>query len=325
MVILQLVGGLVLLLVGGEALVRGSVAVATRLGVSKLFIGLTLVGFGTSMPELVASLQGAFAGYPGVAVGNIVGSNITNVLLILGTSALIMPIVVNREAFRRDGAVLAFASLVLLAVVLSGALSRLAGLVLVGLLLAYTVCSFWVERRAKTAASAVHEAEADELSEPQLSVGWGVVLFFVGVGGIVFGADMLVSSSVDVAKRIGVSDAVIGLTLVAIGTSLPELVTSIVAAVRGHGDVAFGNVIGSNIFNIFGIGGVTALVVPIPVPAEIAGLDIWVMVGAVGLMAVACITGWRVSRREGLFFLACYGGYLALQLTPGLRAALGLA
>ncbi|KZL04723.1 calcium/sodium antiporter [Pseudovibrio sp. Ad14] len=324
MVILQLVGGFVLLLVGGEALVRGSVAVATRLGVSKLFIGLTLVGFGTSMPELVASLQGALAGYPGVAIGNIVGSNIANVLLILGITAVILPIAVNREAFQRDGAVLVLSSLILLGVILTGYLSRWAGFVLIGLLLAYTLFSYWSERKAGKAAAQIHEAEADQASYPNLSIWAGLAIFAVGVVGIVIGASLLVSSSVEIAHHFGVSDAVIGLTLVAIGTSLPELVTSAIAAVRGHAEVAFGNIVGSNIFNIFGIGGVTALVVPIPVPSEIAQVDIWVMVGTVVLMAIACITGWRVSRREGVFFLCCYAAYMAFQLMPGLRAAVGI-
>ncbi|WP_109316944.1 calcium/sodium antiporter [Pseudovibrio ascidiaceicola] len=325
MVILQLIGGLVLLLVGGEALVRGSVAVATRLGVSKLFIGLTLVGFGTSMPELVASLQGALAGYPGVAIGNIVGSNIANVLLILGITAVILPIAVNREAFQRDGAVLVLSSLILLGVILTGYLSRPAGFILIALLLSYTLFSYWSERKAGKAAAQIYEAEADQASYPNLSIWWGLAIFAVGVVGIVIGASLLVSSSVEIAHHFGVSDAVIGLTLVAIGTSLPELVTSAIAAVRGRAEVAFGNIVGSNIFNIFGIGGVTALVVPIPVPSEIAQVDIWVMVGTVVLMAIACITGWRVSRREGVFFLCCYVAYMAFQLMPGLRAAFGVA
>ncbi len=325
MVVLQLIGGLVLLLLGGEALVRGSVAVATRLGVSKLFIGLTLVGFGTSMPELVASLQGALTGYPGVAIGNIVGSNIANVLLILGITAVILPIAVNREAFQRDGAVLVLSSLIMLGVILTGYLSRWAGVILIGLLLSYTLFSYRSERKLGKAAAKIYEAEADQESYPNLSILWGLTIFAVGVAGIVIGASLLVSSSVVIARHLGVSDAVIGLTLVAIGTSLPELVTSAIAAIRGHAEVAFGNIVGSNIFNIFGIGGVTALVVPIPVPSEIAQVDIWVMVGTVLLMAIACITGWRVSRREGVFFLFCYAAYTAFQLLPGLRAAVGVA
>ncbi len=313
-----------LLLAGGEALVRGSVAVAMRLGVSKLFIGLTLVGFGTSVPELVASLQGALAGYPGVAIGNIVGSNIANVLLILGITAIILPITVKREAFQRDGAVLVLSSLILLAVILSGYLSRWAGFVLVGLLIAYTLYSYKVERKAVPAVAQMYEAEAEQESYPGLSIFWGLTIFAAGIAGVVFGASLLVSSSVTIARHIGVSDAVIGLTLVAVGTSLPELVTSVIAAIRGHVEVAFGNIVGSNIFNIFGIGGITALVVPLPVPSEIAQLDIWVMVGTVVLMSIACITGWRVSRREGVLLLCCYALYMGFQLIPGLKAAIGV-
>jgi cation:H+ antiporter len=313
MVWLTLFAGLVLLLAGGEALVRGSVSVASRLGVSRLLIGLTLVGFGTSMPELVASLQAALAGAPGIAVGNIVGSNIANILLILGVSALILPIPVAQAAFRRDGSVLALVSLAMLAVVLAGTLSRSAGVILLVLLIAYTVGTYLAERRGGP-ASAVHDGEADLVDIPGLSLAAGLALSVAGIAGVVYGAGLLVDAAVQIASAAGLSEAVIGLTLVAIGTSLPELVTSVTAALRRQGELAFGNVIGSNIFNILGIGGVTALVAPIPVPPQIAGLDIWVMLAATLAMSVAAITGARISRREGGAFLLAYAAYLAFLL-----------
>ena len=311
MVWLILVVGLALLLAGGEALVRGSVVVASRLGVSRLVIGLTLVGFGTSMPELVASLKAAMAGAPGIAVGNIVGSNIANILLILGVSATILAIPVDRAAFRRDGTVLALVSLAMLAVVVIGNLSRPAGLVFLVALAVYTVGTYLSERRGGAAAD-VHDAEADIADLPGMSFPAAAGLSVVGIAGVVYGAQLLVEAAVQIATALGLSEAIIGLTLVAIGTSLPELVTSITAALRRQGEVAFGNVIGSNIFNILGIAGVTAVTVPIPVPAQILGFDIWVMLAATALMAVAAITGWRIRRAEGVLLLIAYAAYMAV-------------
>jgi len=319
-----LAAGLALLLGGGEALVRGSVAIATRLGVSPLLIGLTLVGFGTSTPELVASLEAALIGAPGIAVGNIVGSNIANVLLILGLSALILPLATTRQAFRRDGAVLVGASLALLAVVLGGALGRWTGVGFLLLLAGYTIYTFLTERRTRDAAAAMHAAEASEVAPREMSLLVGLACTLGGIAAVVIGASLLVHAALAIAGRLGLSEAVIGLTLVAVGTSLPELVTSAMAALRRHGDVAFGNIVGSNIFNILGIGGATALVSPIAVPAEIVRFDIWVMLAAAFLLVAFATTGWRVSRTEGALFLIAYAAYLLVQLSPGVRGAMGL-
>ncbi|SES25693.1 cation:H+ antiporter [Tranquillimonas rosea] len=323
MTLLTLFAGLVLLLAGGEALVRGSVAVATRLGVSKLLIGLTLVGFGTSMPELVASLQGALAGAPGLAVGNVVGSNIANILLILGTAAVILPIATTRAAFQRDGAVLVAVTLILVAIALTGSLGRVAGLGLLVLLAGYTIGTYLAERRRMSAAGHLHTAEADA-SSSDMAIPAALALTAGGIAGVVFGASLLVGAAVELARLAGISEAVIGLTLVAVGTSLPELVTSVMAALRRQADVAFGNVVGSNVFNILGIGGITAVVSPLSIPDEIIRLDIWAMLGATLLLVLFAVTGWRVSRREGAIFLALYAAYLAVQLYPPLRGALGL-
>ena len=324
MIWLELVGGLALLLAGGEVLVRGSVGVATRLGVSPLVIGLTLVGFGTSTPELVASLQAALIGSPGIAVGNIVGSNIANILLILGLSAVILPLVTTRKAFERDGAVMIGASLLLVGVALVGSLGRIAGVAFIGLLIGYTVYTYIAERGGGASAR-MHEAEAAEVAPKKMALPLGLLLTVGGIVGVVSGASLLVGASVGIARAAGLSETVIGLTLVAIGTSLPELVTSVMAAVRRHGDVAFGNVVGSNIFNILGIGGITAVVSPIEVPAQIAVLDIWVMLAAAVALVIFAVTNWRVSRTEGVIFLALYVAYLAAQLIPGVRSSIGLA
>jgi cation:H+ antiporter len=316
---LSLAAGLALLLGGGEALVKGSVAVASRLGVSPLLIGLTLVGFGTSTPELVASIQAALIGAPGIAVGNVVGSNIANILLILGVAAIILPVATTKEAFRRDGAVLIGASLLMVAVVLWGVIGRGTGLAFLALLAAYTIYTYLTERRSPDASAALHAAEAEALAPRAMGLPLAVVLTLGGIGAVLLGASLLVDAAIEIARAAGLSEAVIGLTLVAIGTSLPELATAAMAAFRGQSDVAFGNIVGSNIFNVLGIAGATALVMPIPVPAEIARVDVWVMMATAILLVVFAVTGWRVSRREGGIFLLLYAAYLAVQLAPGLR------
>jgi cation:H+ antiporter len=312
---LELGAGLILLLLGGEALVRGAVGVATRLGVSPLVIGLTLVGFGTSTPELMASVQAALIGAPGIAVGNVVGSNIANILLILGLSAVILPVATRPRAFRRDGAALVVSALLRAGLALTGTIGRAAGLVFLAGLAGYTIYSFRDERHAAP--------DAPPVAGP-LSLGAGLLWALGGIAAVVGGAALLVGSAVVIARAAGLSEAVIGLTLVAVGTSLPELATSVLAALRRQGDVAFGNIVGSNIFNILGILGVTGLVAPVAVPAEVLALDLWVMLGVTGLLAVFAVSGWRVSRGEGAVFLVLYGLYLAVQFTPALRGALGL-
>ncbi len=322
---IELAIGLVLLLGGGEALVRGSVGAAMRLGVSPLVIGLTLVGFGTSTPELVACIQAALVGAPAIAVGNIVGSNIANILLILGVAAVIMPIATTKEAFQRDGSVLIASSLLLLLVILSGSIGRWTGMAFLLLLAGYLSFTYVTERRSPDAAGEVYAAEAAEVAPPGASLALSLVLAVGGIAAVVIGADLLIQAAVVVARNFGVSEAVIGLTLVAVGTSLPELATSVVAAVRGHGDVSFGNIVGSNIFNALGIAGATAVVVPIDVPGEIIRFDVWVMMATAVLLVMFAVTGWRVSRKEGAVCLIAYAGYLAVQLSPGIRQWLGVA
>jgi cation:H+ antiporter len=313
MLYLELLGGLVLLFVGGEFLVRGAVSLARKTGVSSLLIGLVLVGFGTSMPELVASLQAARAGYPGLAVGNVVGSNIANVLLILGLAAVISPVLCRRAAFTRDGAVAAGATVLLMALAWTGEIGRGWGIALLAMLVAYAAYSYLSERRGANAdGAAVHEAQAQEIPTDK-PVWISLAVTLGGMAALLVGADMLVDSAVVLARSMGVTEAVIGLTLVALGTSLPELATCAIAAARGHSDVAFGNVIGSNIFNILGILGVTAIVQPLAVPEEIADVDVWVMAGSLALLAAVAFTSWRIRRAEGALFLVLYAGYIGWQ------------
>lgn len=325
-----LLAGLGLLMLGGEALVRGASALAARLGVSPLLIGLTVVGFGTSTPELVTSLQAAFAGSPGIAVGNVVGSNVANVLLILGVAALLMPFSVGRRAFERDGLMLVVATLACVGVILWGELTRPVGAALVAGLIVYLAYAYRTERMppadvsptASSGPALVGDAAPDEMRSESSTVAPSVsppavrlpVALAWALGGIaltVLGARLLVGAAVDLAGLWGVSDSVIGLTVVAVGTSLPELVTSVMAALRRQGPLAFGNVVGSNLYNILGILGITALVHPIPVPAQIADVDVWIMLGATAKLIVVAVTGWRVTRAEGAALLAAYAGYIA--------------
>jgi len=313
--VVLVIAGLAGLVIGGEMLVRGAVSAARAFNVPPMVIGLTLVGFGTSTPELVTSLQAALSGSPGIALGNVIGSNIGNILLILGFTALLAPVAVDPKAFRRDGLVMIIATLMCLGVVLVGDVGRLTGVVFVLTLLAYLAFTFWSEKgKTTSAAAAVYEAEAAAVPGPEHALGASLAITLTGLVFTILGARLLVSGAVSIAQAAGISETVIGLTIVAIGTSMPEFVTSIIAVRKGQGDVALGNVLGSNIFNILGILGITALVQPMAVPPEIIRLDIWVMCAATVLLLGFARTGWHVGRREGGAMLVCYLGYLAWLL-----------
>ncbi|OBY24810.1 calcium/sodium antiporter [Leisingera sp. JC1] len=317
---LPLVGGLLLLILGGEFLVRGAVQVAERFGVSPLVIGLTLVGFGTSAPELVTSVRAALAGAPGIAYGNITGSNIANILLIAGLSALIAPIAVQSAALRRDGGVMLAATAVFALLAATVPVTRAAGLAFVLVLAAYV---WFAIRQERTAPAAEHGALFDKAAalegvDPALTAATPVRLplwrpLGTALGGlalVIGGGGLLVDGAVELAHMMQVSETVIGLTIVALGTSAPELATSVAAALRRQGEMAFGNIIGSNIYNILGIGGATALIAPSEVPERIAGFDNVVMLGVtLGFLTLAW-TGLRVSRREGAALLVGYAAYV---------------
>lgn len=309
MIALYILGGFALLIAGGEMLVRGAVSIAERFKVSPLLIGLTLVGFGTSTPELVTSLNATLSGSPGIALGNVVGSNTANILLILGAAAAIAPIAVARKPFILDGGVATLAAILCAAAVLSGTVGRFAGVAFLAVLVAYLVASYQRDRRE------VLPDVGDELGPTgqDRSMAAAAAFFIAGLGATVLGADFLVEGSVALARQWGASEALIGVTIVAIGTSLPELATSVISALRGQSDIALGNIIGSNIFNVFGILGVTALVQPLSAPAEISGIDIWVMLGGAAALVATAATGWRISRWEGGLLLASYLGYLTFR------------
>ncbi|MCJ8191611.1 calcium/sodium antiporter [Sphingomicrobium aestuariivivum] len=305
---LALLLGLVLLAAGGEFLVRGTVGLARKLGISPLLAGLTIVGFGTSAPELVTSIQAAFAGSPDIAIGNVIGSNIANILLILGASALVIAIPISRKAFRRDGLALGLSGLAALGAVLAGGVSRAIGAALFAGLIGYILYAYFSEKNAATDSTTEHVDEATAAPSNTLAL---VFFTFAGIAGVIFGARFLVGGAIELATAMGVSEAVIGLSVVALGTSLPELVACLAAAWKREPDVALGNVVGSCIYNIFGILGLTAIVHPLGVPPEIAGLDIWILLATVGLLLMFLRTGWTIHRWEGAVLLAGYAAYMA--------------
>lgn len=311
------IAGLVLLIVGGELLVRGAVGLAEKAGVSALVIGLVIVGFGTSTPELVTSLEAAMAGSPAIAWGNIVGSNIANSLLILGVAAMVAPMAITTANRWRDPGIAVGASLVLLVLALTGIGSAVVGLALVACLLGYIAWCYREERIAEP--DVVHNAPFDraqalELSDTTLHARdggwWKPALFTVfGLSVLVAGGRLLVTGAIDLASLAGLTEALIGLTIVAVGTSLPELVTSVIAARKGEAGVAFGNVVGSNIYNILGIGGATMLLAPGAVPANMLPLDIGLMLAsAIGIALFAVFR--RVGRLPAMALLAAYAAYL---------------
>jgi cation:H+ antiporter len=321
--LLFLLGGLALLILGGDLLVRGSVRLAERLGLSPLIIGLTLVGFGTSAPEMMTSVQAALMGSPGIAVGNIVGSNIANLLLVLGMSALIFPMTVHSRALTRDGGFVVATALLFAIVGLTAGLSRPIGFAFLALLVGYMAYAYRQERALAGGdhTAAFDRAEAMEIADPALrphaAQGSGPAAWLVpaamaagGFVAIVLGSRLLVTGAVDLARILGLGEEVIGLTVVAFGTSLPELVTSVMAALRRQADVALGNVLGSNIYNILGIGGLTALIAPTQVPTQIAHFDAPAVVAVSMLLFVFAWTGARLSRVEGAILLALYTGYV---------------
>jgi cation:H+ antiporter len=310
---LYLLAGLVALVAGAEFLVRGASRLALRFGISPLVIGLTVVAFGTSSPELAVSVQSGLAGQADIAVANVVGSNIFNVLAVLGLAALMTPLVVQQQLVRFEVPLVIGLSVLLLVMALDGRLGRLDGLLLVAGLIAYTVL---VIRQSRREAAAVKAEYGKEFGAE--APGWlgrlpvQVVCILGGLGLLVLGATWLVDSAVAIARALQLSETVIGLTIVATGTSFPELATSVVAALRGERDIAVGNVVGSTVFNLLGILGIASVVTPggLSVAQDLLHFDIPVMIG----VAFACLpifsTGHRIAHWEGALFLAYYVVYV---------------
>ena len=305
MTTLMFLGGLVLLIAGGELLVRGASRLALALGLTPLVVGLTVVAFGTSSPELAVSVGAALSGTVDVALGNVVGSNIFNVLFILGAAALVTPLAVSRQLVIWDAPIMVGVSFLLLLLALDGQVSRLDGMLLVAGLAGYLAFAVWLSRR---------DTAAGDEGAPPAGPWWrSVVLIVIGLGLLVIGAGWLVEAAVSLARSLGLSELVIGLTIIAACTSLPEVVTSVIAAVRGQRDIAVGNVVGSGIFNILAVLGIAATVAPSGIAVAPAALafDIPVMIAVAAACLPIFFTGHCIERWEGGLFLAFYAAYTA--------------
>ena len=301
--------GLFLLLISGDFLVKGAIQLSNRLGVSALLVSLTVVAFGTSAPELIVAIKATLSGSPGLAMGNVVGSNIANILLVLGLPTLIMGLKNNITDTKRSFGFMIAASVLFIMFGMSGSFSWLYGVVLISLLACFLFDTF--RQNSKKALN----GESLKFQQ-RIPHSWWTIIFFLtlGVIGLPLGADLLVTNASALAKGYGVSDAVVGLTLVAIGTSLPELATTFVAFVRKKAEVVLGNLIGSNIFNLLAIIGITSLISPVPVDPIFIKFDFWIMLGASVLIAPFILLNIKFNRLYGFVFVALYISYLSVIL-----------
>ncbi len=309
MMYLQLIGGIAVLLGSAEVFIRGAVSVAKIFRLPPLVIGMTVVAIGTSAPELMVTLDAALVGAPGLALGNVIGSNIANVLLILGVSCLFSPIAGPLSANKTDGAVLIGGTILFALLSAQGQLGTGSGALLFAAFVVFLVATYRRESQDESLA-AEHILEVEGIRPMTSPMGVVILTLLAGLAGLVWGADLLVEGGVAIARVYGVSEEVIGLTVIALGTSLPELAASVIAASRGHSDIAVGNVVGSNLFNILGIAGLASMVTPLPVASQILSFDIWVMVGATALILPILAGRWHPGRGSAIVFLILYGAYI---------------
>jgi len=317
--------GVVLLLVAGDILVRGAAALAHKWGVPSLIVGLTIVAFGTSAPELIVSVQAVLTDASELAIGNVIGSNIANILLVLGLPALIMALPTNVAGVGRNSAVVVFATVILIALILlPGPLVLWHGIILFGGIALYLTWMFGLAR-AGVKDPALSEM-ADMASMEGMPKGYFTMIIFtlLGIIGLAFGGDLIVKNASIMAEGFGVSKAMIGLTIVAIGTSLPELATVIVASWRGHNEVAIGNILGSNIFNIFAVMGAASIVGDVSVPRELMVFDIWVMLAATIALTVYVLRRAPIGRKTGIVLLIGYALYMAAVASRFVAAGTGV-
>ncbi|MDQ2094735.1 calcium/sodium antiporter [Rhodalgimonas zhirmunskyi] len=311
--------GLVILLLAGDSLVRGAVNLSLRVGIPALIVSLTIVAFGTSAPELLIAISAVQDGAPGIALGNVVGSNTANVLLVLGIPALLATLHTSECHTKKTFLFMMGASVLFIALAFRGVFDLFAALILLAALGAVLTDSFLHAKRHRREAKALALEEADELedlegADPDMPW-WKIIVFLVlGLVGLPLGAQLLVDSSIEIARMFGVSETVIGLTLVAVGTSLPELATTVMAAIRRQADVALGNVIGSNMFNLLAIIGIAALIGPIPVDPSFLRFDLWVMLGASLLLVPFVFLKFDINRLWGVVLTALYAAYVTVLL-----------
>jgi cation:H+ antiporter len=316
--VFYLVLGIGLLTVGGNFLIRGALGISKRAGISPLLTGLVIVGFGTSMPELVVSVGAALSGQPDIAIGNVVGSNIANILLVLGLCAAITPLFISPLSLRRDAVAVMASSCLFMLIVLDGSLSWIDATVLLSSLVCYLIWAYRTEKKANMPLAEmledkITEDETTEIAIQPKAIIWTVAETIGGLALLIAGSQILLKGAVGIASGLGVSEAVIGLTLVAVGTSLPELTISVIAAFRKQADVAIGNILGSNIFNLLGILGVSAILQPIAVAGRVISFDQWVMLGSSILLYIFLLSGRKLSRVEGGILLLGYFAYIAVS------------
>lgn len=314
-----LAAGIGLLVLAGDALVRGAVALALKLGIPVLIIGLTIVAFGTSAPELVVSVQAALTDLPGIALGNVVGSNIANVLLVLGVPALIVATDTKELHLARNTLYMIAASLLFIGFCMTGTLERWHGALMLGLLVAFLAQQVLHYRQHRQEAALIAEDTAEQVHEdgehPKSNLHIAL-LILAGLIGLPIAAHLTVDSAAEIARRFNISDEVIGLTLVAVGTSLPEFAATLMAAMRNHVGIALGNVIGSNLFNLLGVMGVTAILKPVPVAAGFLTFDLWIMLIASLALLPFVLDGRRITRGPALTFVLAYAIYIFAVYTP---------
>lgn len=305
--IAYIVLSLLLLFLGAESLVKGSSSLALRAGLSRLMVGLTIVAFGTSSPELIVSVKAALSNQGDISVGNVIGSNSFNIGVILGITALLCPIPVHRQVIKIDAPIALGVACLMLLLLYDKVLGRFEGLLLFAGIVSYIFMNVILARKEASAST----EENSDITLPSVSKHWSIDILFimVGLGVLVLGSRLLVDNSVILAKAFGISEAVIGLTIIAAGTSMPELATSVVAAMRKESDIAIGNVVGSNVFNILGILGLASFINPIHAPG-ISWLDYSIMIGFSALLIPLLYRGRLLHRLEGALLLALYGVYL---------------
>jgi cation:H+ antiporter len=305
-----LVLGLAVLIVGGEFLVKGAVGLSVLMKLSPLVIGMTVVSMGTSMPELLVSVNSAIGGNSGIAIGNVVGSNIANIALVLGLSVMLLPIIAEKETKKIDYPMMLFASLLLYVFSLDNSIVQWEGVVLFLILIVFVTRMITKSRKSEK----LKRSEADDELEviENVSTGKSLVYLLIGLVGLYFGADWFVSGAVDIAKSFELSDAVIGVTVVALGTSAPELVASLIAAYRKQSDLSVGNLIGSNIFNIFAVVGLTAIIKPIDITNDMLAFDYWWMIGIALALIPIIYVGQSIGRMKGLVLFLLYVAYVTI-------------
>lgn len=307
--LLLMILGTAILVAGGEILIRGAVGLARSLGISATIVGLTVVAYGTSAPEFVVSVMATLDDKPAICGGNVVGSNILNILLVLGATAFIYPIQATAAFVRREVPIMVGVSVLFLILTRDGSLERLESSVLALLLIGYTLLAVWIARREK--ADVAKEYEDVQRTPTKRTIAMYLVLIVIGLVLLGCGSEIFLNGAVEIAKAFGISDSIIGLTLVALGTSFPELAACVVAAYRKHPDICLGNIIGSSVYNLLAIAGISGLISPLPFEPDMVRVHIPVMAGAAILLWPMVVTGFRISRREGIILLAIYSAFMA--------------